>query len=227
MAVRFDQNSDLISYSSSVFNPATDGFTMTAWTLVSVDQNTFQTMARLYAGSSTVATLSTRSDGTTGPTYYTVSGSIEGTGSFTVSEWRKVAWTCSGTNGKAYFSVPDGATQVFSGSVSSNSLVDGITLGGRAPNDLSEGLNGRLAYVRVWSDALSQAQIEAEWESVTPVRTTGLWADWVLADALDLTDHSGNGNHLSAGTTPVTTEDGPPISAAPSVTAFGQGFLLL
>ena len=144
MAVRFDQNSDLISYSSSVFNPATDGFTMTAWTLVSVDQNTFQTMARLYAGSSTVATLSTRSDGTTGPTYYTVSGSIEGTGSFTLLEWRKVAWTCSGTNGKAYFSVPDGATQVFSGSVSSNSLVDGITLGGRAPNDLSEGLNGPL-----------------------------------------------------------------------------------
>ncbi|MFG1683513.1 LamG domain-containing protein [Nonomuraea sp. NPDC049269] len=76
--------------------------------------------------------------------------------------------------------------------------------------------DGRIAAVKVWDAALSQADVEAELSQQQPKRTTNLirWHPFVSAEP---TDYSGLGNDLTGGTG-ATTEDGPPIpwgSAAP------------
>lgn len=219
MSTRFDAASDRISYAGSMFAVGS-GFTMTAWAYVSVDTNANSTFARLHAssGGSTIVTWATDSDGLAGPNYFTGGGSVSNATNMAVGAWRKIAISCSGTTGKAYVNDGVAATEVDSGTVGVGTP-DGITLGGRAPGDSSEPFNGRLAYVRVWTAELTQVEIEAEWASTTPVVTASLWADWPLTDSTDLTDHSGGGRNLSAGTTAVSTEADPPLSANVTGTA--------
>lgn len=213
MSVRLDAASDRMSFSGTMFAVGS-GFTATAWVYVVTDTNDFATFARLHAssGGSTIVTWATSGDGLGGPNYFTSGGSVSNGTNMAVGAWRKVAVSCSGTTGKSYVATVGGATEVDSGTVAVGTP-SGITVGGRAPSDATEWLNGRIAHLRIWTAELSQAEIEAEWASATPVRTSGLWADWPLTGAGDLNDASGNGRHLSAGSTAVTTEDGPPITA--------------
>ncbi|MCZ4602919.1 hypothetical protein O3S80_03860 [Streptomyces sp. Lzd4kr] len=212
MSTRFDAASDRISFAGTMFAVGS-GFTATAWAYVSVDTNANSTFARLHAssGGGTIATWATGSDGLSGPNYFTGGGSVTNATNMAVGEWRKIAISCAGTTGKSYVATVGGATEVDSGTVAVGTP-DGLTLGGRAPADSSEVFDGRLAYVRVWTAELTQAEIEAEWASVTPVVTANLWADWPLTDSTDLTDHSGNGRNLTAGSTAVSTEADPPLA---------------
>jgi hypothetical protein len=221
MSTRFDAASDRISYAGTMFAVGS-GFTITAWAWVSVDTDANSTFARLHSssGGSTVATWATGSDGLSGPNYFTGGGSVTNATNMAVGAWRKIAISCSGTTGRSYVNTIGGTTEVDSGTVGVGTP-DGITLGGRAPADSSEPFNGRLAYVRVWTTELTQVQIEAEWASATPVITAGLWASWPLTDSTDLTDHSGGGRNLTAGTTAVSTEADPPLSATVTGTAAG------
>lgn len=215
MAVRFDAATDKVSYTGGVPNPSS-GFTFTAWVYNAVDLNANATYARLWTGGSTTATFATGVDGTSGPSYFTGGGSISATTGTPVGQWRKIAFTCTGTSGKVYAATPGGVTEVVSGTVSGTASPTSITLGGRSTTDDSEWWNGRIANARLWSAVLTQAEIEAEWAADTAVRTAGLWADWQVPTAADLTDHSGNGRHLVAGSTAVTTEAGPPLAEAHS-----------
>ncbi len=218
MAIRFDAATDRVTYSaSSPPSPAT-ALTITAWAFISVDRDDFSTFARLHSGATTVLTWATSSDGTSGPNYFTGGGTVTNATGFAVGAWRKIAITCSGTTANSYIATPTGTTEVDSGTVST-SAPTGITLGGRSSTDGTEWLNGRLAMVRVWSSVHTQAQIEAEWASVAPVITANLWADWPLTS--DLTDHSGNGRSLTAGSTATSTEDNPPYAFPPVVTGTG------
>ena len=214
MSTRFDAASDRISFAGSMFAVGS-GFTMTAWAWVSVDTDANSTFARLHAssGGSTIATWATGSDGLSGPNYFTGGGSVSNATNMAVGAWRKIAISCSGTTGKSYVATVGGGTEADSGTVGVGTP-DGLTLGGRAPADSSEPFNGRLAYVRVWTAELTQVQIEAEWASTTPVVTANLWANWPLTDSTDLTDHSGGGRNLTAGTTAVSTEADPPSGGA-------------
>ena len=221
MSTRFDAASDRISFAGTMFAVGS-GFTITAWAWVSVDTDANATFARLHAssGGSTIATWATGSDGLSGPNYFTGGGSVTNSTNMAVGAWRKIAISCSGTTGKSYVNTIGGTTEVDSGTVGVGTP-DGITLGGRAPADSSEPFNGRLAYVRVWTAELTQTEIETEWASTTPVRTSNLWANWPLTDSTDLTDHSGNGRNLSAGSTAVSTEADPPLSGSVTGTAAG------
>lgn len=219
MSTRFDAASDRISFAGPMFAVGS-GFTITAWAYVSVDTDANSTFARLHAssGGSTVATWATGSDGLSGPNYFTGGGSVTNSTNMAVGAWRKIAISCSGTTGRSYVAPVGGATEVDSGAVAVGTP-DGLTLGGRGPADSSEPFNGRLAYVRVWTAELSQAQIEAEWASATVVRTANLWANWPLTDSTNLTDQSGNGRNLTAGTTAVSTEADPPLTTTVTGTA--------
>ena len=221
MSTRFDAASDRISFAGTMFSVGA-GFTITAWAWVSVDTDANSTIARLHSssGGSTVATWATGSDGLSGPNYFTGGGSVSNSTNMAVGAWRKLAISCSGTTGKSYVNTIGGVTEVDSGTVGVGTP-DGITLGGRSSSDSSEPFNGRLAYVRVWTTELNQTQIEAEWASATPVIASGLWASWPLTDSTDLTDHSGNGRNLTAGTTAVSTEADPPLSGSVTGTAAG------
>lgn len=224
MAVRFDAATDRISITATLPDPAT-AITVTGWAYVSVDTGTNATMCRVHAaaGGSTSVTFATDGAAPAGPGYFTGGGSIVSSTQAPVGAWRKVAFTCTGTAGNVYVATVGGGTDNDSGSVAGAASPTGLTLGGRSPGDGSEWFNGRLAYWRVWSAVLSQAEIEAEWASTAPVRTSNLWADWPLEAHTDLTDHSGNGRNLSAGSTATTTEDGPPLAVDVTGTATGSG----
>lgn len=229
MAVRFDAATDRITYTGGGVPDPSAGFTLSAWAYVSVDQNDFATIARLYNGGTT-ATFATSSDGLGGPNYFTGGGTVSAATGLAPGEWRKVAITCIGTTGAVYVATPGGATEGDTGTVAGAAAPTSIALGGRSIAEATEWWNGRLSYVRVWSAVLSQVEIEAEWASTTPVRTSDLWADWPLEAHTDLTDHSGHGRHLVAGSTSTTTEDGPPLEisgsgalVSPAATVSGAG----
>lgn len=77
-------------------------------------------------------------------------------------------------------------------------------------------LNGRIAHVKVWTAALSTAEMVNEMNSVRPVRWTNLWA-WYPIIAGDRTlDWSGNGRSLTE-TGSVTTSDDPGITFGGSI----------
>lgn len=213
MAVRFDAANDRIGIAAALPDPAT-AITVLGWAYLTADTGTFATLCRVHAasGASTTITFATNGAAPAGPAYFTGGGSIISSTGMPVGAWRKVAVTCSGTSGAVYVAAPGGATDVDTGSVGGAAAPTGLTLAGRSAGDASEPFNGRLAYWRVYAAALSQAEVEAEWASTTPVRTSNLWADWPLSVHTDLTDHSGNGRNLTAGATATTTEDGPPIA---------------
>lgn len=228
MSQRSDQASDRVSYTASAPpNPAT-AFTVTFWARLRVDRDDFSTMMRLHSssGGSTTVNITTGSSGTT-PIVVSPgnSGGIIGTDALAVDTWRMLAVTVAGTgasDGKIYTKVIAGSTNVVTGQVTGGSTPDGITLFGRSAGDSTEWFNGGLAYVRVWSAVLSQAEIEAEWASATIVRTSGVWANWPMLT--NINDISGNGRNLTAGSTALSTEDDPPLASTVTGTglaAFG------
>jgi hypothetical protein len=204
VSLRIGQSSDQVSRASPP--SVAGGFTLTAWVRLRVDRDDFSTIARVSSGGSTVVTWAAQTDGTSGPGYFTGGGEVVNATGLAVDAWRKVAITCAGTAAKAYAQIPGGATEVDSGTVSSG-VGDLLALGGRGAGDSSEWLNGTLAHVRVFASELTQAQVEAEWNSPTPVLSA--WAAWPLAT--DLLDVSGNGRHLTAGATSSAFEDDPPL----------------
>jgi hypothetical protein len=207
-AVRFDAAADRLSY-SAVAPPAT--FTITAWIYISVNRVDFSTVARLWtSGGATVATWATGSNGAAGPNYNSTSGSVASAGNLTAGQWQKVAISRTGSTGRI-LGAPGGGgtTEVVSGTVATSTPA-GITIGGRGPSDATEWWNGRISQFRVWDSVLTQAQIEAEWNSPTPVITSGLWANWPLSTATDLTDTVNARTLTVAAGGGLATEGGPP-----------------
>jgi lysophospholipase L1-like esterase len=71
-----------------------------------------------------------------------------------------------------------------------------------------------MALIRQWDGVLSDAEIEAERGSATPVRTTGLFGDWRLAsDATKLANSSTGGDLVAAGAGPWADVTGPTVGA--------------
>ena len=71
-------------------------------------------------------------------------------------------------------------------------------------------LNGRIALAKMWSAALTPAEIALERETARPCRFTDLWNWAPLMLATELVDYGGNARDWTAGGT-LTTEDGPPV----------------
>lgn len=225
MSLRADETTDRASYTATPPPDPATAFTATFWARLRVDRDDFSTMMRLHSssGSTTRVTLATNSSGTV-PAIFSPgnTGGVIGSDALVVDEWRMIAISVAGTgatDGAIYTRVIDGDTHVTTGAVTGGAVPDGITLFGRSVSDASEWFNGSLAHFRVWSAELTQEEIEAEWNSTTPVRTADLWAAWPLSE--DLNDTSGNNRHLSAGVTPLTVEDDPPIQEAVNVEGSG------
>jgi len=225
MSQRSDQASDRVSYTASAPPAPATAFTATFWARLRVDRDDFSTMLRLHSssGGSTAVNIATGSSGTT-PVVVSPgnTGGIIGTDALAVDTWRMLAVTIAGTgatDAKIYTKAIGGSTNVVTGQVSGGATPDGLTVFGRSSGDSTEWFNGGLAYVRVWSAVLSQAEIEAEWASATIVRTSGVWANWPMLT--NISDISGNGRNLTAGSTALSTEDDPPLSGAVTGTAAG------
>lgn len=76
-------------------------------------------------------------------------------------------------------------------------------------------VDGLMAFVRIWSAALTEAEVQQERWSYRPVRTANLVLSTPYDDGTSAKDYSGNGNHGSV--TGATQESGPPVSFGAAV----------
>jgi hypothetical protein len=220
MAGQFDAATDRVSRATAP-NPAL-GLTWCGWVRIDVDLNDFSTFMRLHAstGGATTLVVGTGGDGTT-PRVFSPSNTTGAVGtSMTVGTWYFVAYTYNptGTAVTLYLgALGGGALATFSASVPPGTTPTGLTIAGRSSGDSSETTRGTFDNVRIWSGVLlNAAALEAERSSNTPVATSGLWANWPLT--ADLLDASGNGNHLSAGSTAISYVLGPLDSSGSTAT---------
>lgn len=88
-----------------------------------------------------------------------------------------------------------------------------VTLGNFSPTSGNAVIGTDFALWRVWAAALDATELAAEKASATPVKTSGLRADWRMAgdnEAARLADSSGNNRTLTrSGTETGTFTDGP------------------
>lgn len=78
-------------------------------------------------------------------------------------------------------------------------------------NGFNNWFNGSIAAVKVWTVALTDAELQAEAATYAPVKTSGLWANYKFNAGPQTTDDSGNGRTLTAAGTPTLDSSGPPI----------------
>jgi hypothetical protein len=226
-AARFDAATDRISWTGGTAAPdTTTGVAFTCWVHLSVDRDDFSTILRLWSSSNgTRLTFATSSGGTV-PALFSPGNTsgVVSTTAMTVGNWFAYGFSVTGTSGSIYGAdaALSSPTQV-SGTVSGGSTAQGFTLGGRDTGDATEWLNGRIKYPRLWSATMTLSEAQTEWASTTPVRTSNLWGAWVVSGPGDLADVSGNGRNLTAGSTAVTAEAGPPID--PPDFAKGAAFM--
>lgn len=211
MAVQCSEASDRVSVTSAIASMSF-GFTVAGWFRNDSDQNNNATYARFWIDTTTTTlTVATMPDGTT-PAVFTSGGTVTALVAPPLGEWWYLAVSVLGTTATLYAIAPDGTVSSLSGTISTNTG-NGMTLFGRHPAITDEPFIGSAAYVRAWQKDLTLAELQAERTHDTAVRTAQIWGDWPLDTADDLTDHSGQGHHLIAGTTALATVTGPTIAA--------------
>jgi hypothetical protein len=141
------------------------------------------------------------------------SGSTSGVVSataYSLGQWVFVASSHTGSTAALYHGATPGSLTKVTGTVTVGTPI-AYTYFSRAVTDGSEWLDGSLAYARIYTAVLSDAEIAAESMSATPVRTTNLWADYPFAAAA-ITDASGNSRDLTAGSTALSSDTDPTLT---------------
>lgn len=137
-----------------------------------------------------------------------------GTATFQAGSWQHVCIVRSANNLRTGYR--NGVSEVtHTLNRSGRTAPTAISIGSVLDSDL---LNGRVACIKIWTEALTVAEIQQEIGVIHPVRTANLnrWTPGFTHT--DIADYSGNGYGWTAVGT-LATEDGPPVSwgAAPWV----------
>ena len=215
MAGQFNAASDRVSLAAAPDPGA--GLTFAAWVRLDTDPGGFATILRLHASGGGSTTLTVAEVGTT-PRVFSPSNTTGAVGeSTTVGDWYYLAYSIDTDDAVTLYVAhqDDESFATYTATVPPGATPDGLTLAGRSAGDSDEPLPGTLAYVRLWSGVvLTESELLAERAAATAAATSGLWADWPLAE--DLTDTSGNDRDLSAGTTAIDFVEGPTLPSAPA-----------
>ena len=229
MSVRFDNNADFLSLSTANIVAAdATAFSVTLWANIRVDTNAYATAWYSNITNSTnncEVFVATDTDGTTGAVFESTS-TLTGA-SHSVGTWYFMAYVRTNTARSYYYGTEAGGTLTEVTNADSrtvNTDMDVLRIG----NDIySEPWNGDIYNVKLWGAALSDAEIDAEWRSLAPVRTSNLRGDWRLAAAASATtDSSGNSLTLTANGTLTDGTNNPTHPAAGGATLVHRGLML-
>lgn len=225
MSVRFDASSDTLNRQVAGILASDTTFTVCCWAKRKVDTGAFATV--IYFNAPTGSELDVYLETDTGGDTFQV-GELPGTESdlvgpfLTLDTWYFVCYRrISDTSRKLSYGTEAGGSLTHVTNSDSRTTtgksVDRFYVGNDA---FTEPFNGEVAWVRLWSTNLSDTEVDAEWRSSTPVRSSNLRGDWRLAAASSAgTDSSGNSLTLTAGGT--LTDGGanptPPLSVAPTL----------
>lgn len=213
MAARSDAATDRVTLSSA---PSMATITIAGWARIeAASAGSFNPIARFYTNSGDASSWIVGFKGANGrtPSVYSP-GNTTGISAAeqTLSTYVYVAATLSGTSAQLLYGNTPGSLTKVTGTVAASGTPDRLTFFGRSAADGSEWLNGTLAYWRIWTAVLSDSELAAESLAADPVRTSGLWADWDFAVAA-LTDGSGNGRNLTAGSTALSSATDPTLGS--------------
>jgi len=208
MAVRFDLESD--AYVKSVGIPGTT-YTWTCWFYVSVYRSNWQGIIDVGDPDPSWQYLGIDSSNTTIIFAWGLNPHISVVAS-ALGVWFRCAVVRNGTAVTAYAGQVQNALSSNTATIT-NGLTPTKLWVGRSANG-NEWFNGRVAALKMWDAALTQAEVENELSQYQPRRTTNLLAFHPFIGT-ELTDYSGGGHHQVAGSTATTPEDGPPIPWGP------------
>lgn len=203
MAVRFATTGD--AYTSTTGLPSGSVATLLCWFKVSVDTNAFTYIWQLSSGggSTTQAYLGTAGDGTT---LYLSDSTGAGFGGLSVipGTWARAAAVMNGTSWTLHIANNVEPVTTYSATMTAMTSVNYLALSG----PFAFSLNGCLSNYKLYDAALNMQECETELAAFTPSRSSNLIRAHRLTSA-ELTDYSGNGFNLTAGSPAATAEDDP------------------
>lgn len=206
MAVRFDADTDRLTSTTGLPDIAT--ITVTCWVYIEADRNALSTIWAFDSATDDGFYLTLDADGTT-PKVFDGGENVGGAG-LTVGQWYKLAGVVDGNGAATHmrlYAAAEGSALVKTQTDRSVGAVPNAFWIGAHPGFPTRWLNGRVAALKVWSVALTDAEIDAEFTQAAPVKTAGLNRYHPLVS--DLNDASGNGYHLTAGSTAISYVSGP------------------
>lgn len=208
MAVRFSASGQ--QYTRTVSLGTQSAYTIACWAKIVVDQNVATCLVGLDDGTTTDwAAFGLTDDGTTLTHFDDGNGAGSGSIALTVGTWYFTAVVMNGTSGTVYAQA-EGSTTMTSAALtgySANINLATVRLG--VSVHASDWLNGDLTGVRLWTAALTQAELANEARQLLPYRRANLAVAYPLASP-ELTDYSGNARTLSGGSG-VTQDTGPGV----------------
>lgn len=213
MAVSMQSTGDYLAKASGAWN-YNAGYTAMMWAYPTSFPHLDALLAVNPAGGLPDNSDSLQVQATTGEIFCTcgVGGSYTNSGGTTISvnTWANVAMRRNSTTSLGAVINGVAASSPASGNVTSRSAAADLTVGA-PPWITSRFFNGRLAALKIWTAALTDAEILAEMRTVRPLRFTNLWGWWPLFTPSLGKDLTGNGRDLTAAGTPISG-DGPPVS---------------
>lgn len=211
MSVRFDADGE--SYTRSTGLGSVTVWSFACWVKLAVDQATTTVLLQIDNGSGT-SRLRINAWNGTALTYQTDGGGWFGTigHTLTVGAWSYVGISGTSNPGEVRSAARAAGSTTWAGGTSSqtNATFNAATLrigDGQAAN---EWLNGSLAAVKIWDQALSFEELQQESWTYLPKRTAGL-RGWYPFLSPSTTDYSGLAQTLSGGTG-AALDDPPPIT---------------
>jgi hypothetical protein len=189
-----------------ISSAATDVWSMACWIYRDTDTGGVENIAQLATDAVGSASSGQGFRISAGDTLQTVTSG--GTSQIRVTqltgEWAYVAATFGNGTGTSYWGTTPGSLTAGAARANVAGVLDTLAVG-RSPAATALPFSGRIAHLRLWTGALSEAEFEAESLSLTAVKTSGLWAAYEFPEGTGYkNDSSGNGRHLnSAGVTSV------------------------
>jgi hypothetical protein len=213
MAAESDAATDRVTCGSA---PSMAAISFCCWVkIVTASAGSFNPITRFYTNSGDASSWIIGFKGTNGrtPAVYSPGNTTGISGAEqTLNTWVFIGATLSGTAAQLFYGNTPGTLTKVTGTVAASGTPDRLTLFGRSAADGSEWLRGIQAYDRLWTALISDAEMAAESLATAPARTSGLWASWPFAAAA-LTDASGNGRNLTAGSTALSSATDPTLGS--------------
>lgn len=206
MAIRFDAGTDILAGSGVTGTVAT----VTCWARIAVNRLAHSNIWIFSTGATYYAGMGTQTDGLTMELWNATQATVGPT--MVVGTWycfgavlNGTAWTLyHGTSSNSLTAVPATRTAISSPS----------TL---ATGDPSDFWNGDLANLKIWTRALTQADVTAELQAHKyVVNSTSLIRHHPFFTSPGTTNSAGSGANLTAGSTATATAAGPPGEIVPS-----------
>ena len=211
MAVRFDASGE--EYTRSLALGSVTNWTVTCWAKLMVDRATTTAIWMIDDGSGGGYLRVTAWNGSA-LAYQTAASAWFGLAgqTLTVGEWTYIGLSSTANPGLARVRIRTAGSSTFvaSSPAQSNVTFNAGTLRIAAGQAAGEWLNGSIAAVKVWDQALTVDELEQESYTYLPQRTNGLRA-WYPLLRPETVDYNGSGQTLSGGTG-AALDDGPPIS---------------